>query len=125
MMKKGLIVSSMILFSTTFMFAQESPKIPNIQKFPAKTITAKTKTMIIGPKRLQCIGIMQSGDCYQVKQDKNQKNWESFPYQIKGFKHKPGYQYVITVKVVPSKIVLEGATEEYVYIKTISKTKVK
>jgi len=125
MMKKGLIVSSMMLLSTTFIFAQESPKIPNIKKLPAKTITAKTKTMIIGPKRLQCIGIMQSGDCYQVKQDKSQKDWESFPYPIKRFKYKPGYQYVITVKVVPSKIVLEGATEEYVYLNTISRTKVK
>ncbi|WP_082632547.1 DUF4377 domain-containing protein [Chryseobacterium sp. IHB B 17019] len=124
-MMKRFIVSGMMLLASVTVFAQESPKIPNLKKLPAKQHLLKTKTMIIGPKRLQCIGIMQTGDCYQVKQDKSQKEWESFPYPIEGFKHKPGYQYVISVKVVPSKVVLEGATEEYVYLKTISKTKVK
>ncbi len=114
----GLLMTSVIAFAQ-----EEAPKNPNLKKV-SKSVTS-TKTMIIGPKRLQCIGIMQTGDCYQVKQDKNQKNWESFPYAIKGFKHVEGYEYVISVKVVPSKEALEGAKEDYIYLKTISKKKVK
>lgn len=85
----------------------------------------KVKTLIIGPKRPDCISIMMNGPCYQVKNSKSQKEWENFPYQIKGFKYKPGYEYVIQVRVQEPKEPLEGATEEYVFVKLISKKKSK
>ncbi|SHM74637.1 DUF4377 domain-containing protein [Chryseobacterium polytrichastri] len=111
MKNRTLILTGMLVLSSVFASAQKT--------------AAKTKTLIIGPKTGNCAGITQRGACYQVKTNKSQKEWSDFQNPIKGFNYKPGFEYVILVKIQKAKEPVEGVNEEYVLVKQVSKKKSK
>jgi len=117
MKSKNLILIGFLALSSIAVSAQKKTKAPKAR--------ANMKTFIIGPERTPCMSINQQGDCYQLKTSKSQKNWDSFSQPIKGFKYTPGYEYVIQVRADKPKESLEGATEVYTFVKTVSKKKAK
>ncbi|SHM72316.1 DUF4377 domain-containing protein [Chryseobacterium polytrichastri] len=128
MKNKTLILTGILALSSIVIAAQNSPRptITVVKGNPThqNDVAIVKKNLIIGPQRPECNGIMQTGGCYQVKEKKSQKKWEVFPAPIKGFNYKAGFEYVIEVKVERPKESLEGATEEYTYLRTISKKKI-
>ncbi|MEN4761122.1 MULTISPECIES: DUF4377 domain-containing protein [unclassified Chryseobacterium] len=117
MKSKTLILTGFLALSSLAVSAQKKAKAPKAK--------ANVKTFIIGPQKNPCMSINQQGDCYQLKTSKTQKNWENFSQPIKGFKYTPGYEYEIQVRADKPKESLEGATEEYTFVKTVSKKKAK
>ncbi|WP_415327688.1 DUF4377 domain-containing protein [Chryseobacterium sp. MMS23-Vi53] len=128
MMNKTFLLTGILALSSAFVSAQNSPppttQIVKEQHTPSDTPEIK-QTMIIGPKRIKCMSINQTGDCYQVKFKKTDKKWENFSQKIEGFKYQPGFEYVIEVKLERDLEGLEGNTEKYIYVRTISKKKSK
>ncbi|WP_326984043.1 DUF4377 domain-containing protein [Chryseobacterium sp. MYb264] len=117
MKSKTLILTGFLALSSLAVSAQKKTKAPKAK--------ANLKTFIIGPKKSPCMSINQRGDCYELKTSKSQKEWDNLSQPIKGFNYTPGYEYVIQVRADKPKEQLEGAKEEYTFVKTVSKKKVK
>lgn len=80
--------------------------------------------MVIKEDLASCTGVAPM-TCMQVK-FKNSKNWELFYSQISGFKHQPGYRYVLLVDRTKRKNVpADASAYEYKLKKVVKKIKMK
>jgi heat shock protein HslJ len=90
------------------------------------SIFAKKQKLIIGAKTKPCQTMFLKEDCLQVKYTKNQKDWENFSSDIKGFNYIKGYEYTLLVNI--EKIAnppADASSLSYTLLKVLKKTKKK
>jgi hypothetical protein len=101
--------------------AQQPAQQPAEQPVQVTPEGARIVSMIVGPELVDCTGVTPQ-KCYQVKASPEDK-YQWFYSQIRGFEYKPGYEYLIRVKVEPvANPPADASAYTYTLLEVVSKT---
>lgn len=65
---------------------------------PASAAEGDVVTLIIGPEKVECVGLINPAECFQVKYSTDEEEWGWFHTEIEGFTYEPGFVYELRVR---------------------------